>query len=234
MVATERTDRARREARAPERAPGGVLWIYGQAWEDRSALDGLRPPTPFDEWAATLAKNGWGVGWTGMGAIEEGPYRGGAVVEVDVDGDRAYTAIPPEALDRLRGLLDEQDYRMVREDVAALDNPEAHGLRVTRLDPAPWEQRRAVVPTTELMTEGWARSIRTKGLRVEAPAGALLPLDSAWPAGQVVTVADDAGRRFYFAVPRAALGLATDLHMETRERAPASSTAAAAAATPAS
>jgi len=87
--------------------------------------------------------------------------------------------------------------------------------------------------TTELLTEAWARSIRTKGLRVEAPAGALLPLDSAWPAGQVVTDADAAGRRFYFAVPRAALRLATDLHFETRARtAPASQLADAARSTP--
>ncbi len=222
MVAAERTTR---EERAPARAQGCVLWMYGQAWEDRSEVDGLRPPETFDAWVRTLTDNGWGVGWTGFGAIEEGPYQGGAVVEVDVEGDRAYAAIPPEALDRLQGLLDEQDYRMVREDVAALDNPEAQGLRVARLDPVAWERRRAAVPTTDLLTEGWARLIRTKGLRVEAPAGALLPLDSAWPAGQVVTVADDAGRRFYFAVPRAALRLATDLHFETRERATAAATA---------
>ncbi len=219
MTAT--ATRREREERAPERAQGCVLWIYGQAWEDRDGLDGLHPPSPFDEWAAFLKKKGWSVGWTAEGALDEGPYRGGVVVEVDVRDDRAYVAVPPELLDRLQELLDEQDYRMVREDVAALDNPEAHGLRVARLDPAAWQQRRAVVPTTELLTEAWARLIRTKGLRVEAPAGALLPLDSAWPAGQVVTVADAAGRRFYFAVPRAALRLATDLHFETREQAPA-------------
>ncbi len=211
------TTRARTasEERLPARDQGCVLWIYGQAWEDRSALDGLRPPDTFDAWVATLAENGWTVGWTGLGAIEEGPYCGGAVVEVDVDGDRAYTAIPPELLDRLQGVMPARDYGMMREDVAALDNPEAHGLRVARLDPAAWEQRRDVVPTTELTTEAWTRAIRAKHLRVEAPAGAMLPLDGAWPAGQVVSVADDAGRSYYFAVPRAALRLATDLHLET-------------------
>lgn len=111
---------------------------------------------------------------------------------------------------------------MAREDVAALDNPQAHGLRVARLDPAAWERRREAVPTGELPTEGWARAIRDNGLRVAAPAGAMVPLDSAWPAGQVVTVTDAAGaHKSYFAVPRAALRLATDLHVETRGRVPA-------------
>ncbi len=214
------TARARRERgeRLPTRAQGRVLWLYGQAWEDRSELDGLHPPTPFDEWVAFLTTQRWTAGWTAEGALGEGPYQGGAVVLVDADGDRAYVAVPPELLDRLQEVLPAADYRMVREDVAALANPEAHGLRVTRLDPDAWEQRRAVVPIAaeNLTTEGWARAIRTKSLRVEAPAGALLDLDSAWPAGQVVTVADAAGRRFYFAVPRAALRLATDLYLEAR------------------
>jgi len=205
----------RREERAPERAQGCVLWIYGQAWEDRDGLDGLHPPTPFDEWVAFLKKEGWTVGWTAEGALDEGPYRGGVVVEVDVRDDRAYVAVPPELLDRLREVLDEQDYRMVREDVAALDNPTAAGLHVARLDPTAWEQRREAVPTKELPAEGWARAIRDNTLRVEQPAGAMLSFDSAWPAGQVVTVVDGDGRRYYFAVPRGALRLATDLYMET-------------------
>jgi len=209
----------RREKIAPDRAQGCVLWIYGQAWEDRDGVDGLHPPTPFDEWAAFLKKKGWSVGWTAEGALDEGPYRGGVVVAVDVRDDRAYVAVPPELLDRLQEVLPAPDYRMVREDVAALDNPEAKGLRLARLDPAAWEQRHVVVPTTELTTEAWARSIRAKGLRVAAPSGAPLPLDGAWPVGQVVTVTDGAGRGYYFAVPRAALGLATDLYIETRARA---------------
>ncbi len=217
MAATERTERTTREERAPERAQGCVLWMYGQAWEDRSALDGLRPPDTFDAWVRTLTDNGWSVGWTGFGAIEEGPYQGGVVVEVDVDGDRAYTAIPPELLDRLREVMPADEYRLVREDVAALDNPQAQGLRVTRLDPTAWERRREAIPGKELPTEGWARAIRDKGLRVEPPAGAMLSLESAWPAGQVVTVTDGK-RAYYFAVPRAALRLATDLHFETRKR----------------
>ncbi len=214
---TTRTRTAREDReRAPARAHGCVLWIYAPAWEDRSALDGLRPPSTFDAWASTLTARGWSAGWTGGGAIEEGPYQGGAVVEVDVEGERAYAAIPPELLDRLQEVLPADEYRLVREDIAALDNPQAQGLRVTRLDPAAWEQRRAVVPGKELPTEGWARTIRANGLRVAAPTGALLPFDGAWPAGQVVTVTDGAGRGYYFAVPRGALRLAMDLHFETR------------------
>jgi len=59
--------------------------------------------------------------------------------------------------------------------------------------------------------------IRANNLHVEAPAGVMLPFDSAWPAGQVVT-ATDGVRCYYFAVPRGALSLATDLHVETRSR----------------
>jgi len=206
----------RRRKRVPARAQGCVLWIYGQAWEDGEGLDGLHPPTPFDEWTAFLTAKGWTVGWTAEGALDEGPYQGGVVVEVDV-GDRAYVAVPPELLDRLQDVMPARDYEMVQEDVAALDNPEAHGLRVTRLDPPAWERRREAIPGKELPTEGWARAIRDKGLRVEPPAGAMLSLESAWPAGQVVTVTDGK-RAYYFAVPRGALRLATDLHFETRAR----------------
>jgi hypothetical protein len=47
---------------------------------------------------------------------------------------------------------------------------------------------------------------------VELPAGAFLPLDSAWPGGEVVAVADALGRRrSYFAVPRGARRLAAGL-----------------------
>lgn len=211
---------------ASDRVEGCVLWIYGQAWEDRSELDGLHPPTSFDEWVAFLKRKRWTVGWTPEGALDEGPYQGGAVVEVDVEGDRAYVAIPPELLDRLQEVMPARDYRMTREDVAALDNPTAKGLRVAQLDPTTWEQRRETVPTRELPTEEWARVIRDNGLRVDPPAGAPLALDSAWPAGQVVTVTDIA-RRYYFAVPRGALHLATDLYVETSRRtmAPASALA---------
>jgi len=216
---------AERDEREPARAEGGVLWIYGQAWEDGEGLDGLHPPTPFDEWVAFLEQRDWTVGWTAKGALDEGPYRSGAVVEVDV-GDRAYVAVPPELLDRLREVMPERDYRMTREDVAALGNPEAHGLRVTRLAPVAWEQRpakaldwwRSVVPIKDLPTEGWARAIRAHNLRVEAPFGAMLPLDSAWPAGQVVTVTGGRAHHYYFAVPRGALRLAGALHLETRKR----------------
>jgi len=134
----------------------------------------------------------------------------GAVVEINDDRARSYVAVPPEMLDRLRELMDEQDYQMTREDVAALDNPEAHGLRVSRLDPAAWEQRHQVVPTKDLPTEGWARAIRDNVLQVEMTYNGSLPVDSPWPNGHVITVTNGT-HRYYFAVPRGAINLAIDL-----------------------
>ena len=199
---------------APARAEGCVLWLYSQAWEDRSILDGLYPPTPFDEWVAYLQERGWTVGWTVEGTIAMGPYQGGAVVEVDV-GDRAYVAIPPELLPRLAEVMPARDAAMVQEDVTALANPAAHGLHVMWLERAAWEGRRQVVPHGEpLPTEAWAQVIRTRRLRVEMTNDGFLPLESAWPAGHVVTVTEGP-HRSYFAVPRAALRLAIDLSVET-------------------
>jgi hypothetical protein len=58
--------------------------------------------------------------------------------------------------------------------------------------------------------------IRENGMRVQLPTDALLPLDSAWPAGQVVAITDRQGkRRSYFVVPRGAVRLAVDLAVET-------------------
>jgi len=195
----------------PPRAVGCILWLYEGTWESA----GDAPPTPFDEWADTLRARGWTVHWTLLAAISKGPYRGGSVVEVDVDGDRGYAAVPPELLDRLAALTDAQGYRMVREDVAALDNPHARGVLMTRLDSVAWEQHRELVPIEELLAEAWARTVRQNGLQVEIAAGSLslLPLGSAWPAGQVIAVTDGA-HRSYVAAPRAALPLAIDLSVE--------------------
>ncbi len=126
--------------------------------------------------------------------------------------------------------MDAQDYRMAREDVAALDNPQAHGLRVSRLDPIAWEQRRQVVPMKELPTESWARTIRDHGLRVEMTYNGSLRVDSPWPGGHVIAVIDGE-HRSYDAVPRGALNLAIDLSLEMKDvaaRAPASAAAAVA------
>ena len=51
------------------------------------------------------------AGWTPMGAINAGPYRGDAVVEIADERGRSYAG----------------DCTMVREDVAALDNPRGDG-----------------------------------------------------------------------------------------------------------
>jgi len=205
------------DAGSPPRVAGAALWLYGPAWENGSELDAARPPMPFDEWAAHVRERGWDLSWTPMGAIDEGPYAGGVVVEADVDGDRGYAVIPPELLDRLQEIMPARDYEMVREDVANIDNPEARGYTVTRIDPAAWEGRRQVVPNAApIPTETWAAVIRAHHMRVAPPVGNALSEDSLYPAGQVVAV-DDAAGRSYFATPRAAYWLAYDLADETAE-----------------
>ncbi len=196
----------------PARTEGAVLWLYGQAWEDRSALDGVQPPIPFAEWLQVLHERGWTVHWTAEGALVAGPYQGGAVVEVDVEGDRAYVAVPPECLELLAEVMDLAEYQVVREDVAAaLENPQGHGLAVTRLDRSAWEERQEVVPIGEpLPTVAWARVIREERLRVELVRDGALPLESEWPGGHVVSVTDKV-HRYYFAIPRGAVRLALDL-----------------------
>ena len=106
---------------------------------------------------------------------------------------------------------------MAHDDVATLANPEDRGLHVTRLDCAAWEEWRQVVPVSEpLGAEGWARVIRERGLRVAVIHDGLLPLESPWPAGQVVVVsAVDGTQRSHVAVPRPAFVLASDLAVET-------------------
>ncbi len=200
-------------------APGCVLWLDGKAWESGSELRATQAPVPVDVWIAATRHKGYAVAWTPEGALAEGPYAGGAVVEVDSDvpGDagRTYFAVPPEALDRLREIMPARDYEMVREDIANVANPEARGYTVTRIDPKAWEQRRQVVPNAvPIPTETWAVVIREHRMRVTPPVGNALPMDSLYPAGQVVTV-DDAAGRSYFAVPRAAYGLAYDLADES-------------------
>lgn len=203
------------EETALPRAEGCVLWLYEGAWE-RGEVEALgHPPTPFAAWARQLHEWGWTAHWTPQGALTEGPYRGGVVVAIDVAGDRSYVAVPPEALDRLPEVLPARDARLAREDAAAaVENPEGHGLRVTRLDPLRWEREREVVPTADLPTEGWARVIREGHLRVEMERDGFLPVESAWPGGQIVAVGDGTGRRYYFAVPRGAIQLAIELAVE--------------------
>jgi hypothetical protein len=96
-------------------------------------------------------------------------------------------------------------------------NPEARTLTITRLDRTAWEKRQEAVPRgAPLPTAVWVQNIREQGMRVQPPGDSLLPVDSAWPAGQVVAVTDGQGqRRSYFAVPRGAVRLAINLAMET-------------------
>ncbi len=202
------------------RVEGHVLLLLPASYEGSRELRPQRAPIPVDEWLTVMHHGRYVASWIPAGAIEEGPYQGGSVVEVDVSGDRAYVAVPPEALDTLAEVMSAQEYQMLREDVAALTNPEAHGLTATRLDRVAWEERREVVPQgAPLPTEAWAQIIQEQGMQVQPPGDALLPLDSAWPAGQVVAVTDGQGkRRSYFAVPRGAVRLAIDLAMGTGAR----------------
>lgn len=213
------TGRTKQDSQGTPRAPGCVLWLDEKAWESGSQVRAVHAPIPVDEWIGATRSKGYEVAWTPDGALTEEPYRGGSVVEVDSDvpGDagRTYFAIPPESLDRLREIMPPRDYQMVREDVANLDNHGAHGYTVTRLDPSAWESRGEIVPLAEpITTEAWVRKIRRHRMRVAPPVGHPLPLDSLYPAGQVVAV-DDAAGRSYFAMPRAAYWLAYDLSDET-------------------
>ena len=219
------TGTARQESEDMPRMPGCVLWLDEKAWESGSQMQAVHAPIPVDEWIAATRGKGYEVAWTPEGALAEGAYHGGAVVEVDSDvpGDagRTYFAVPPDLLDRLQEIMPPRDYEMVREDVSNINNPEAHGYTVTRLDPAAWEGRGEVVPLSQpITTEAWVREIRKHHMRVAPPVGHPLPLDSLYPAGQVVVV-DDATGRSYFAVPRAAYWLAYDLADETGEAAEA-------------
>ncbi|MGI8916765.1 MAG: hypothetical protein ACR2JY_23825 [Chloroflexota bacterium] len=203
----------------PPRTLGSVLWIDEKAWESGSQVRAVHQPISIDTWIAVTRSKGYKVVWTPDGALDEGPYRGGSVVEVDSempgDAGRAYFAIPTEVLDDLQEIMRSEDYRMVREDVDNIDNHEAHGYTVTRLDPASWERRGEVVPLAEpITTEAWVLQIRQQHLRVAPPVSHPLPLDSFYPAGQVVPVDESMGRS-YFAVPRAAYWLAYDLADET-------------------
>ncbi len=213
--ATDRLDAEGR--RIVPRAVGCVILLYDRGWEDENGLLPVSEPLPFEEWVAATRAAGYTVGWVPEGAIVEGSYAGGVVVEVSDDSGRSYAAVPPELLDRLREVMAERDYRMVCEDVAALANPEARGVRVTRLDPAAWERRREVAPTGELSTEAWARAIREHSLRVEIGRNGALSMEGTWPGGHVIA-ATDGKRRYYFAVPRAGLRLVTDLAVETSTR----------------
>jgi len=205
------------EGASAPRAEGCVILLYDHAWEDRSVLDATSAPIPVEEWLAETRRAGYSVEWTPEAALSEGPYRGGTVVEIVDHSGRSYVAAPPEVLDRLREIMPARDYEMVREDIANIDNPDARGYTVTRIDPAAWEGRRQVVPNAApIPTDTWAAVIRAHHMRVAPPVGNALSEDSLYPAGQVVAV-DDAAGRSYFATPRAAYWLAYDLADETAE-----------------
>lgn len=197
------------------RLEGCVILLDDHAWEDHSILDAVSAPIPFAAWLDETRRAGYGVEWTPAAALSAEPYRGGTVVEIVDDHARSYVAVPPELVDRLAEIMDARDYGMVREDIASLDNPEAHGYTATRLDAPAWEQRRQVTPNAApLPTETWVEVIRAHHLGLTVLPDARLSLDDLYPYGQVVAVDDVAGRN-YFAVPRAAFWLVHSLTDES-------------------
>ncbi|MGI8553081.1 MAG: hypothetical protein ACR2PL_20190 [Dehalococcoidia bacterium] len=208
-----------RGLRIISRAKEHVILLYEHGWEDEYGLVPVSEPIPFSEWIATTLREGYRVEWVPQGAVVEGPYRGGVVVEIVDEHGRSYVAVPPERLDSLRELMTQQDYQMVREDAASLDNPLAAGVFLSLLDSAAWEQRQQTVSLRDLSAEVWARTVREKGLQIELTPNGTLPIESRWPAGHVVRVLDRAGRREYYAAPRPSLWLAIELAAEAATRA---------------
>ncbi len=91
------TDRLDAEGRRiVPRVEGHVILLYDQDWEDEYGLLPVSEPLPVEAWIAATRAEGYSVVWTPLGAIAEGSYRGGVVVEIDDDRSRSYVAVPPE------------------------------------------------------------------------------------------------------------------------------------------
>jgi hypothetical protein len=197
-----------------------VVLLSPLAYEGNRTLRALSAPKPAQEWLQVMRADDHQASWLPAGIITEGPYQGGTVVEVDIEGDRAYIAVPPEALEMLAEVMEPLQYQAVIEDLAAAANPDGPGQVVTRLDRTAWEERRQVLPTgAPLLADDWMRVIFERHLQVEVLHGALLPLDGPWRGGHVVVVGEPNGEhRSYFALPRAALFLALALEVATKHQ----------------
>jgi len=210
------------------RAEGSVLWLLPAAWENDLELRAQESPIPMENWIAETTKGGYTVQWMPESTIDDGPYGGGIVVGATALSSRHYFAVPPELIERLAEVMPTVEYQRVRDDldelhgraVAGAETPEGDSsfkaVKVLWIEAAAWMDRGAVVPVhAPIPTDEWARVIRDGAMRVALPAhprglGDATPC----PGGVVVTVDDDEGRR-YFAVPRAAWGVARDLATET-------------------
>ncbi len=216
-----------------ERVMGAVLWLNPGPWEDALELRAQHAPLPVGDWIAETTKGGYAVRWMPEGALDDGPYAGGIVVAAEADAGRHYFAVPPELVEHLAEVMPAAEYQRVRDDLderhgrgaagamgaeTPADNSSFKEVEVLWIDAAAWTDRGAVVPVhAPITTDEWARVIRDAAMRVALPAyprglGDATPC----PGGVVVTVDDDEGRR-YFAVPRAAWGVARDLATETAD-----------------
>jgi len=216
------------------RAEGSVLWLLPAAWESDLELRAQDAPIPVEAWITETLKGGYRVQWMPDSAIGDGPYAGGTVVGADGNGGRHYFAVPPELIERLAEVMPATDYRQVRDDLDELQGRSLSGaetpadaagspvtfkpVAVLWIDAAAWMDRGTVVPVhAPIPTDEWARVIRDGAMRValpQYPRG--LSHATPCPGGVVVTVDDAEGRR-YFAVPRAAWGVARDLATETTD-----------------
>ncbi len=215
------------------RAEGSVLWLLPTAWESALELRAQDAPIPMEAWIAETTKGGYGVRWMPESTLDDGPYAGGIVVAAEGDGGRHYFAVPPELVERLAEVMPAADYRRVRADLEELHGRDINGatgaetpadnstfktVAVLWIDAEIWMDRGAVVPVhAPIPTDEWARVIRDGAMRVALPAHPRGLSDTTpCPGGVVVTVDDEEGRR-YFAVPRAAWGVARDLAAETAD-----------------
>jgi len=218
---------------ATPRAEGSVLWLLPAAWENDLELRAQESPIPMENWIAETTKGGYTVQWMPESTIDDGPYAGGIVVGATALSSHHYFAVPPELVGRLAEVMPAVEYQRVRDDLDELhgrdingatgaetpaDNSSFKPVKVLWIDAAAWTDRGAVVPVhAPIPTDEWARVIRDGAMRVALPAHPRGLSDTTpCPGGVVVTVDDDEGRR-YFAVPRAAWGVARDLATETAD-----------------
>lgn len=89
-----------------------VQMIHPQAWENDQEILVITDPIPMEEWLEKVSRSGRDLEVLPYDSlIAGGPYDGGHVVGLHMDGDTFLFAIPPEAILLLRGLLPEDQFR---------------------------------------------------------------------------------------------------------------------------
>lgn len=86
--------------------------IHPQMWEIDQEVLAITDPIPMEEWLEKASGPGRELEVLPYDSlIAGGPYDGGHVVGLHMDGDTFLFAVPPEAILLLRGLLPEDRYR---------------------------------------------------------------------------------------------------------------------------